>query len=190
MTPLHVFGILGAHQGHYYGEIAPVFRRIVMFHPDVDFSIQAATSFNSGNGYQWRPWLHDPGRKYDRVKAFHESKLRCIIPDYETAAALQLMAVAGMNKKTADVSLKKITKWWSKVNSHKVFEAHLPELTLLDFIDYVYMPQTVLNSLKVEALQSVKAIFGRSVTHNIRQNWKRIRIICATSINQTHRRQS
>ena len=162
-TDKHVFSILGPHSGH-YGPIVLIFKRELMYHPDSNFSIQAATSFYSGNGYQWREWLRDPVRPEERVKTFHHSKLHCSIPDYESAAALQLIASAGSDEKTTDVDLKTILKWWKKVDSHMVFESHLPQLIPLDYIDHVYMPRQIFNSLSPNAQQATRSIFRHALT--------------------------
>jgi hypothetical protein len=163
-TDKHIFSILGPHRGQHYGDIILIFKRELMFHPDSNFTIQSATSFHSGNGYQWRPWFQDPGQIDDRVKDFHMSKLHCSISGYETAAARQLMALAGKDKKTVDVDLEAILKYWSKVDSHMVFEGHLPQLIPLDYIDHVYIPQDVFDSLTAEAQQAAKTIFRRTLT--------------------------
>jgi uncharacterized protein (TIGR02452 family) len=162
-TDKHVFSILGPHSGH-YGDIVLIFKQEVMYHPDSNFSIQAGTSFHSGNGYQWREWLRDPGSVDERIKSFHHSKLHCSFPGYESAAALQLMASAGKDRETTDVDLKTIIKWWKKVDSHMVFEGHLPQLIPLDYIDHVYMPRQVFNSLSPDAQQSARAIFRHALT--------------------------
>ncbi|CAF3923229.1 unnamed protein product [Rotaria sp. Silwood1] len=163
-TDKHVFSILGPHGGVHYGEIVLIFKQELMLHPDSNFSIQAATSFHSGRAYQWRPWLQDSNQPEERIKSFHRSKLHCLIPGYEVAAALQLMASAGTENRTTDVNLKTITKWWRKVDSHMVFEGHLPQLIPLDYIDHVYMPQHVFNSLTPDAQHSARSIFRNALT--------------------------
>jgi uncharacterized protein (TIGR02452 family) len=93
-TNNHVFSILGPNLGHYYGDIFIVFTHELMFHPDSNFSIQAATTFGqSGNAYRHRPWLRDPGTIKDRIQHYHWTKLHCSIPGYEYAAGMELMAL-------------------------------------------------------------------------------------------------
>ncbi|CAF1025353.1 unnamed protein product [Rotaria sordida] len=158
-TDKHVFSILGPHLGHYYGDIILVFKSEVMLHPDANFSPQAATSFSSKRTFSHRPWVKDPGTQVERIKCFHESKLHCAIPGYEYAAAAELMAVSGLRKKTMDVDLKGIIHRWKEVDSHEVFEAHLPQLVPLDYIDEIYIPKNLFNSLTSAAQQSAKKIF-------------------------------
>ncbi|CAF3945455.1 unnamed protein product, partial [Rotaria sp. Silwood1] len=68
-TNKHVFGVLGPHTGYYYGDIILVFRHELMYHPDSNFSIQAATTFGqSKNAYKFRPWLTDPGSPETRIE--------------------------------------------------------------------------------------------------------------------------
>ncbi|CAF4577394.1 unnamed protein product, partial [Didymodactylos carnosus] len=131
-----VFSILGPHTGQYYGDIVIVFKHELMLHPDANFTVQAATTFNSGITHKFRPWLQNPGKQEERWKQFHSSKLHCSIEGYEYSAALELMATTGLEKKTIQVELEDIIKRWLIVDSHHVFEAHLPQLIPLNYIDH------------------------------------------------------
>ncbi|CAF4345113.1 unnamed protein product, partial [Adineta steineri] len=94
-TDRTIFSVLGPHLGHYYGDVVIVFKREILHHPDAEFSIQAGTSFASGNAYSWRPWLgSDPGSDDERIKLFHHSKFHASVPGYDYAVALELMAIA------------------------------------------------------------------------------------------------
>ncbi|CAF1178661.1 unnamed protein product [Rotaria sordida] len=158
-TDKHVFSVLGPHLGHYYGDIFLVFKSEVMFHPDANFSPQAATSFLSGRTFTNRPWVQDPGARSAKIKCFHESKLHCAIPGYEYAAAAELIAVSGLQKKTMDIDLKTILNYWTKADSHQVFEAHLPRLVPLDYIEEVYIPKNLFASLTSAAQESAIKVF-------------------------------
>ncbi|CAF1175267.1 unnamed protein product [Adineta steineri] len=162
-TNKHIFSILGAHFGHYYGDIFLVFKNEVMLHPDANFSPQAATTFNSGRTFSCRPWVKDPGSDEAKIKCFHQSKLHCSIPGYEYVAAAELIAMTGLHKKTMDINIKDILNRWKKVDSHQVFEAHLPQLIPLDYIDAVYIPKNLFNSLTSAAQESAKKTFGHSL---------------------------
>ena len=161
-TNKHVFAVLGAHAGYYYGDIIIVFRQEIMHHPDSNFSIHAATTFHkSGNAYKWRPWLTDPGALDKRIEHFHQNKLHCSIPGYEMAAAYELMALTGLSKKsTKDIDVKALVTRWMGLDPHHVFEAHLPQLIPLDYIEKVYMTETTFKSLSSQAQQSARTIFG------------------------------
>ena len=161
-TSKHVFGILGPHTGYYYGDIIIVFRQEIMHHPDSNFSIHAATTFHkSGNAYSWRPWLKDPGALDKRIEHFHQNKLHCSIPGYEMAAAYELMALAGLSQKsTANIDYDTIAKIWIKNEAHRVFEAHLPQLISLDYIEKIYMAESTFKSLSDAAQLFAKEIFG------------------------------
>ncbi|CAF0995448.1 unnamed protein product, partial [Rotaria sordida] len=161
-TNKHVFGILGPHTGYYYGDIILVFRHELMYHPDSNFSIQAATTFGqSKNAYKFRPWLTDPGSPETRIEHFHRNKLHCSIPGYEDAAAYELMALTGLPRKSlTNIDLKAIQQRWLNIDSHCVFEAHLPQLIPLDYIDRVYIAKTTFDSLSTSAQQSAKTIFA------------------------------
>jgi hypothetical protein len=161
----HVFSILGPNLGSYYGDIFIVFKRELMFHPDSNFSIQAATTYGqSANAYKNRPWLKDPGTMKDRVQYFHWTKLHCSLSGYDYAAAMELMAMTGLKKKTMDVKLKDVIDHWMHIDPHEVLEAHLPQLIPLDYIDHIYMPKNVFNSLSNYAQHSAKETFRHNLT--------------------------
>ncbi|CAM4873474.1 unnamed protein product [Rotaria socialis] len=162
-TDKHVFSILGPHCGTYYGDIVITFKQELMFHPDSNFSFQAGTGFFSGRVYAYRPWLTDPTTEEQRIEHFHHSKLHCSYPRYEYAAAAELIASTGKNNKTMDVDLGSIIKKWTQADSHYVFEGHLPPLIPLDYVDNVFMPKNVFQSLPKEAQESAKEIFKDSL---------------------------
>ncbi|CAF1452297.1 unnamed protein product, partial [Didymodactylos carnosus] len=163
-THQHVFSILGPHTGQYYGDIVIVFKHELMLHPDANFTVQAATTFNSGNTYKFRPWVKDPGIQEERWKQFHSSKLHCSIEGYEYSAALELMATTGLEKKQIQVELTDIINRWTSVDSHHIFEAHLPQLIPLNYIDYIYMPKNIFESLSPQIQHNTKQLFRNSLT--------------------------
>ena len=158
-TDKHVFSILGPHCGHYYGDIVITFKQEIMFHPDSNFSVQAATSFNTGRTYTKRTWTTDPTTAEKRVEDFHRAKLHCSVPRYEYAAAIELAAVTGQNVQSMTVDLNHVLHRWKSVDSHETFEGHLPQLIPLDYVDHVYMPQNVFDSLSPNAQQTTKELF-------------------------------
>ena len=158
-TDQHVFSILGPHLGHYYGDIVITFKQEIMFHPDANFSIQAGTSFYSKSAYSLRPWMKDPGTDEKRIEHFHSSKLHCSVHSYEYAAASELVALTGLYQQSMTVDLEAVLQRWTSVDSHQTFESHLPQLIPLDYIDRVYIPKNVFESLSTEAQQSAKGAF-------------------------------
>lgn len=163
-TDKNVFGILGPHRGQYYGEIVLVFKRELMFNPSSYFSIPAATLFQNNNIYNCLPWMVDYGTKDARIRQFHESKLHCSILGYEYAAATILIATIGKDNKTMNIDMADIMKWWENIDSHFVFQSYLPSQISLSFIDHVYMPRNVFDSLTPEAQRSAQAIFRDNLT--------------------------
>jgi hypothetical protein len=166
-TDQHVFSILGPHLGHYYGDIVMTFKQEIMFHPDANFSIQAGTSFHSKNTYTLRPWMKDPGTDEKRIEHFHNSKLHCSVHGYEYAAATELVALTGLDQQSMNIDLEAILQRWISVDSHQTFESHLPQLIPLDYIDRVYIPKNVFESLSSEAQQSAKEAFKDSLMISI-----------------------
>ena len=162
-TNKHVFSVLGPHRGHHYGDIVIVFKQEIMFHPDANFSIQAGTRFHSANVYKDRPWDKYQDSERKRIEDFHSSKLHCCVSRYEYAAATELIASTGVKKKSMNVTLQDIIDRWMNVDSHDVFESHLPQLIPLDYVDCVYMPKNIFESLTSEAQCSAKAVFKDSL---------------------------
>ena len=166
-TDKTVFSILGPHLGHYYGDIFIVFKREILHHPDANFTVQAATSYVSGNAYQFRPWLgKPPDSREDRVAMYHGSKLNASIPGYDYAAALELIALTSLHFKqtTMDITLDKILERWFEVDSHLTVEGHLPQLIPLSYIDHIYIPQNLYDSFSNDSRKAVNANFKRRLT--------------------------
>ncbi|CAF4245688.1 unnamed protein product [Rotaria sp. Silwood2] len=175
-TNKNVFSILGPNSGHYYGDIFIVFKREILHHPDANFSIQAATSYASGNAFKWRPWLGiDPDSKDDRIKLFHKTKLHASVTGYEYATALELIATTSyyLQKKSMNIDLETILNRWINSDSHANIEGHLPQLIPLDYIDHIYMPQNIFDSFDDKTRQTIKSIFENRITktsHEIEMN--------------------
>jgi hypothetical protein len=166
-TDKQVFSILGPHLGHYYGDVIIVFKREILHHPDANFSVQAATSFASGNAYKWRPWLGADSKDMgERVKHYHRTKLHASVPGCDYATALELMALTShrSNSRTMDISLEQILGQWVKNDSHNNIEAHLPQLIPLDYIDHIYIPKNLFSELSENALKAIDAVFKHRVT--------------------------
>ena len=159
-TNKHVFSILGPHLGFYYGDIVIIFKQDIMFHPDTNFSPQAATRFHSTKIYPDRPWVPDRGSEGTRVEDFYNAKLHCSVPRFEYAAAAELIASTGLLNKSANVSLDDAIQRWISVDSHETFECHLPQLIPLDYVDRVYITQNTFDALSLESKQSAKGAFG------------------------------
>lgn len=165
-TDKHVFSVLGPHLGHYYGDVILVFKREILHHPDADFYPQAATTAHSGSAFKMRPWLgNDPQDLAKRLTFYHRSKLHASIPGYERVIAMELMALTSRqnNQKTMDIKLKDILDRAEKVDSHLCVEAHLPQLIPLEYIDRIFIPKNLYESLSKEARQTIKAVFEHSI---------------------------
>ncbi|CAF1117327.1 unnamed protein product [Adineta steineri] len=166
-TDKTVFSILGPHLGHYYGDIFIVFKREILHHPDANFTVQAATSYMSGNAFQLRPWLGAaPDAHEERIKLFNCSKLNCSIPGYDYAAALELIAFTSEHFKltTMNITLDKILERWLNVDSHLTIEGHLPQLIPLSYIDHIYIPQNLYDALSKTSQRTMNKTFKNSIT--------------------------
>ncbi|CAF1163722.1 unnamed protein product [Rotaria sordida] len=186
-TNKSVFSILGPHTGHYYGDVVIVFKREILHHPDTNFSIQAATSYVSGRAYEWRPWLNShPNSEPEQIDLFHKTKLHASIPGYEYAAALELIAVTShkSEKRPADIKLREVIDRWCKADSHQVIEAHLPQLIPLDYIDHIYMPNTIYNSLNKNTRKTVDGVFKNCTTYSEKESDKYNEFIVDTLVKQ------
>ena len=166
-TDKQVFSILGPHLGHYYGDVIIVFKREILHHPDADFSVQAATSFASGNLFSGRPWFGpDPKMESKRINIYKNSKLHASIPGYDYTAALEIIAVTShdLNLKSMNVDLSTIFKRWLQVDSHQNVEAHLPPLIPLAYIDHIYIPKNLYHSLNQNAHKTIDEFFKHHIT--------------------------
>ncbi|CAF0999293.1 unnamed protein product [Didymodactylos carnosus] len=162
-TNKHVFSILGPHTGWYYGDIVIVFKPELLLHPDFNFTMQAGTGFVSRNVYKLRPWLSDPGTDAGHINHFHSTKMHCALDDYEYVTGLELMALAGRDKKTMNVDLNDIIQYYKSCDSHQVIEGHLPQLIPLSYVEQVFMPKNVFDSLNKDAQNSQNHVFKNRV---------------------------
>ena len=161
-TNKNIFSILGPHTGHYYGDVVLLLKREILHHPDANFTLQAGTSYFSGNCYDWRPWFGTKSTSEPtKVELFHNTKLHPSIPGYEYATALELIAITShkLHKKLAEISLDKVIERWLQVDSHETIEAHLPPLIPLDYIEHIYMPQNIYDKLNASTRKVVDRLF-------------------------------
>ncbi|CAF1357620.1 unnamed protein product [Adineta steineri] len=161
-TNQQVFSILGPHSAQYYGDIVILFKRDIMLHPDSNFTMQAATMYTEKT-YKCRPWIKDPGSSEGHIKRFHSTKLHCAIPGYDYVTALELMAITGLQKQTIQIDLANIIRRWECKDSHHVIEAHLPQLIPLSYIEYIFMPNNVFDSLPPEAQKNARELFPHNL---------------------------
>ncbi len=162
-TNQQIFSTLGPNTGAYYGDIVIVLKRDIMLHPDSNFTMQAATMYKERT-YKCRSWISDSGSQEGHVKQFHSTKLHCSVPGYEYVAALELMAITGAQKKTINVGLDDIIHRWKQADSHQVIEAHLPQLIPLRYIDHIYIPKNVFESLSSATQKNARELFPHNLT--------------------------
>jgi hypothetical protein len=162
-THKQVFSILGPHTGQYYGDIVIILKRDIMLHPDSNFTMQAATMY-AGKTYNCRPWITDSGSESGHVGQFNSTKLHCSNPGYDYVTALELMAITGTQKSTMNVDLSSIIYRWKQIDSHQVIEAHLPQLIPLSYIEHIYIPKNVFESLSSDAQKNARDLFPNNLT--------------------------
>ncbi|CAF3383056.1 unnamed protein product [Rotaria socialis] len=166
-TDKTVFSIIGPHLGHYYGDVFIVFKRSILHHPDANFSIQAATAYISGHAFQMRPWLgKDSGLRDENLKLYHGTKLNASVPGYDYATALELMALTShyYKLKSMDVTLNRILERWVNVDSHINIEGHLPQLIPLSYIDHIFIPKNLYESLSAASHRAINSNFKNRIT--------------------------
>jgi len=66
--------------------------------------------------------------------------------------------------KSMDMDLQTIFKRWLNTDSHRTIEAHLPQLIPLDYIDHIYIPKNLFDSLNAQAHKAIDAVFKHSIT--------------------------
>ena len=75
------------------------------------------------------------------------------------------MAITSLESKSKsmDVRLDSIIQRWLHIDSHRAIEVHLPQLIPLDYIDHIYMPQSIFDSLSPSSRQSINAVFKHCI---------------------------
>ena len=116
-----------------------------MYHPDFSLTPVAGTAFFSGKGPEKYPFLPKAApQSEEAVKNFHKCKLNASQRDFFETLAIMLQEMAGHRD---------VMKLWSRVDSHFVFEGHLPSTVSLTYVDEVIMPQDLYDALKPESKQ-------------------------------------
>ncbi|CAF1026916.1 unnamed protein product [Adineta steineri] len=159
--------ILGPNLGHYYGDIVIVFKREILHHPDTSVSIQSASSFASGDIFRHCPWLgKDSKTNNNRAELYYKSKLQASIPGFVPTVAMQLIAMTSIafGRTPTGINLESILNRWMQVDSHETIEANLPQLIPTSYIDHIYIPQNIFNSLNSDARKMIDAIFKDRIT--------------------------
>ncbi|UJR19614.1 hypothetical protein I4U23_022748 [Adineta vaga] len=116
--------------------------------------------------YKHCPWWKNPGSDEKHIEDFHNSNLHCSIPRYEYATANEFLAMVSQMQKSMNVNTNSILQWWTIVDSHFVFESHLPQLISLDYIDNVCTPKNLFESLSADAQRAAKIVFKDTLTLN------------------------
>lgn len=105
-----------------------------MRHPDFSITPVAGTAiYNVGR--DWAPYTSGNDQT-QRIAAFHECKLNASRDDFYRLLALELQRRMG----PGDHTFKDVEKWWSRQDSHFVFEGHLPPVVSLTMVEQIIMP--------------------------------------------------
>ena len=129
-----VFSILGPHTGHYYGCIILIFKRDIMAHADFSTTCCAGTGYASGNAkkLKWKKlaWpssgdKEENPERQERIKSYHNQKITGALPEYYELIAKELAACTGKGKDATREDVQALYSY-SGVDSHDVFEGHLP----------------------------------------------------------------
>ncbi|RUS26293.1 hypothetical protein BC938DRAFT_470966 [Jimgerdemannia flammicorona] len=82
-----------------------------------------------------------PIHSKEAVKKFHNSKLHPSCNDWAKAAAADICAQVMVTTGNTQITLDDVKKEWMNRDSHFVFEAHLPSLIPLSFVDKIIIPK-------------------------------------------------
>ncbi|CAF1552983.1 unnamed protein product, partial [Adineta ricciae] len=159
----HVLGVLGSHVDYNCDDIVIVFKRDVLHHVDANFSIQPFVSYQTGAYYQCQPWLRDESSdESNRMKLFNETKLHAAIPGYEQAAAIELIGLTsyGTHGRRMDIDLNTILDRWLLVHPQNSIETRLPQRIPLDYIDEIFMTQSMFESFENDIREKLNTVLG------------------------------
>eukprot|EP00741_Cyanophora_paradoxa_P017593 tig00021012_g16993.t1 len=166
-TDRHVFSVLGPNTGHHYGDIVLVLSEDVMYHPDFNVTPMAGTSYKSGRVVPRRPWafpdrqMQEPEFQDQRVEAFHRSKLHPAFPGWHETAAREVTAWVRAKTGKEKPTLEDVLAYWEGVDSHFVFECHLPRLVPLSYVEKIIMPKDIFEGMREEDRALLHAVFPR-----------------------------
>jgi uncharacterized protein (TIGR02452 family) len=157
-----LFAIDGAHGGTYYGGVSLVFKQDILLHPDTSITPEAGTTYNSGKAYEHRPWL-GPSQtgNASAIACYHGQKMHAGTPDCYTALAAEIVGNIANRKKISPnrVRLNDVQRFWTSVDSHYVFEAHLPALVSIQMIEHFLIPGNIWDAYEQDFKDTLHRLF-------------------------------
>ena len=157
-TNQQVFSIIGPHLGNNYGTIMFILKKEIMSHLDFNMTINAGTSFYSGETFKHRPWAKgslDITKPQERIQKFHQSKFHPMMKNWSELFALDLC------EQMQSISLENLIEFWISKNSHGVIEGHLPNIVPLSMVKYVIINQDDYDKLGKDDLDRLNKCFTK-----------------------------
>jgi hypothetical protein len=163
-TDKTVFSIVGPHLGQ-YGHIHLILHPSIQWHPNYYVLPNAATFFYSKNYARNRSWVSAKDWKSGGKADYLASKFHPIAPQTFEMQALDLIArTAEAKKKAANkVTLKDVDEWWLGVDSHDVFEGHLPYQVPVTYVEAVVMSEDIWKTLNATEQAMVSLLFPNKI---------------------------
>jgi hypothetical protein len=160
-TDKTVFVIIGPHMGANYGHIHLILHPSIQWHPNYYVLPNAATFFYRGTYEANRPWVQKKAWTDGAKDDFLASKFHPIAPLTHEMQALDLIArtAKAKQKKPTEVKLADVNEWWQGIDSHNVFEGHLPYQVPVSFIEAVVMSEDIWKSLDATEQTMVSNLF-------------------------------
>lgn len=172
-----VFAIMGPHTGYYYGCIILIFKREIMAHPDFSMTCSAGTSHASGKvkEFKWKSvdWPAagaaptpkemeqvQPHRD-KRILHYHTQKINAALPGFEDIFAKELAAATPQGAKATRSDVTKRHNW-NAVDSHNLFEGHLPAVCPFSTVDKIIFPKHDYKQLTEHELEQLKTWFPKA----------------------------
>jgi len=142
-THKQIFSICGPHMGIHYGQVIFLLSPKVMYHPDFNMSPSAGTSFASGKFRIHHPWLSDRNDREPEPMLFHKYKISPAASgqggnEWVDAVAAEY-ALLLHHEAVDDLKLNPVYNLHMFLDSHFVFEGHLPSPLPLSFVDKIVM---------------------------------------------------
>lgn len=154
-TDVSVFGIIGPHLGVQYGEVVIVLKQQLTHHPDFDMTMSSATAFASSQFLLYKPYM-DAGSFAANAALFPVNRMHPVAPGFQEAACMEIMAQ--MRRFDEGITHADILAWWRSVESHAVFEGHLPGIISLDMVEKVIIPEVTYDALSETAREILSTV--------------------------------
>ncbi|EFC41644.1 predicted protein [Naegleria gruberi] len=157
-TDQQVFSIVGINKADYYGDILFILNRKIMFHPDFNMSLEAATHYvdRPGEASKTNKWRIPPGNNSN--SNYENAKLHPAAKNFHKLLAKDMAVYHFKLFGSLPKSVDDLVNTSLHEDPHNVYEGHLPPIVPVSYISHVIMPKKVFDNLSDAEKKVLKVV--------------------------------